>query len=515
MKKRKYLALLLLPALLLGGCQRAPGQDDAPFHDGGGTAGVQPLALPSSDGIRWDDAPSDTLGSGDDAPRNPAFPHYAYNVSGYVQDSYGGYGTEPNAQGVILTVNTCALTGLRDTDLQEKINAQISERVEALSAAPVDVDLVQAAAAQGFDARVGSGAGGAATENYGDVTACARRFVSAYASITGRLLCIHLSREDSLELYDGGGDLIYIEDWVILGHEQEALLFDLADGRLLSLGDLFYAGSDYHAVIDRQIAKMLGEDELKRPFRGLPDDYPYIWVDHGIQVSLPENNPYTVGSRYFYIPLEELYAVSGMLLEDPSPYLADSAVVTLSAVDLLVELTSAPLSSPLLAGGETTLSPRLRGGVEPAVADAVNSSLAQYETRFSSADYLPESLSSSLDSWDWTNLSADVDIVGSVLMVSYNSEFSGPDSWTYQTDCLLFDLYTGRRLTAADLLVPSEALDELLQQNGLSEPLEEMDNIRLSSDFSVYILPDSLDEEAIIIPAGHFNLALLEKEETP
>lgn len=516
MKKKQALALLLLPALLLGGCQ-TPAAPENPDPPGETQSDVQPLALPSSDGIDWGSAPCDTPGSGDPMPQSPSFPYYTYHVSGYVQDSYGGYGTEADENGVILTVNSCALTGLKDEKLQEEINALISERVEALSSSPVDVDLLSTAKAQGFDAHIGPAGGAQATENYGEVSACARRFVSAYAAVTGRLLSIQLAREDSLELYDGGGELIFLDNWVDLGRRQEVLLYDLGSGQPLALSDLFFSGSDYHALLDGKIAAMLSGEELKRPFRGLPEDYPYIWVDQGLQVSFPPSNPYTTGSRYFFIPLEDLYTVSGMFFEDPSPYLADSAAVSFTSVDLPVELSSVPLSAALLPEGESIVAPRLRGG-DPSVADAVNAALDKYETRFSTLDYLPEALAGSLPDWEQTSLSVNVRTVACVLIVSYDSYFSGDGNWAYRSDSLLFDLRTGQRLTAADLLLPSGELTELLRQSGIDRPLEEIDNLYLNSDFSLYIPPDTAvyqSYQAIDVPAEYFNFAFLDKEVTP
>lgn len=152
------------------------------------------------------------------------------------------------------------------------------------------------------------------------------------------------------------------------------------------------------------------------------------------------------------------------------------------------------------------------------MADAVNAALDKYETRFSTLDYLPEALAGSLPDWEQTSLSVNVRTVACVLIVSYDSYFSGDGNWAYRSDSLLFDLRTGQRLTAADLLLPSGELTELLRQSGIDRPLEEIDNLYLNSDFSLYIPPDTAvyqSYQAIDVPAEYFNFAFLDKEVTP
>lgn len=100
----------------------------------------------------------------------------------------------------------------------------------------------------------------------------------------------------------------------------ETAVFDLKEGKRLALSDLFLDGYNYIDYINSQLMiASLGEqtgwpgqfrgeeDYLRRPFSGLPADYPYFIVDNGmLHIAMQGDNP-------FYQVSEKLW--STLLLE--------------------------------------------------------------------------------------------------------------------------------------------------------------------------------------------------------
>ena len=99
--------------------------------------------------------------------------------------------------------------------------------------------------------------------------------------------------------------------------------------------------------------------------------------------------------------------------------------------------------------------------------------------------------------------------------MQYVTSVFGADYSYSHDESLVFDLRTGRRLTAADLLTPSDELSVLLKQGGVTQPLEELDFLLVDYGYGVTLPAQSLFHDPVYIPPEHFNFALLESEETP
>ena len=281
--KKRSMALVLALCLLLGGCSlfSDPGPDDpgptapeAPVDDPQQDTpdpepeSVEPLALPVTGGIDWNDAPAQSVGEGGSAPDTVSRPLFQYNASGYCTYDTADSGV-PDERGVLVRANTVEITGLRNLILQNRLNEFIDTHMQELF--DEDPGVTQAELAE-YAARNGA------------AHACVERSAYVNVMISGRVLTLEFSRVDSLLALDEQGEYFPTDEWVELASSDEFFSFDMHDGRQLRLRDLFFDGAEYAPVLDGAIADVLSlsEDEyrLKRPFRGLPEEG-ISWLSHG------------------------------------------------------------------------------------------------------------------------------------------------------------------------------------------------------------------------------------------
>ena len=110
------------------------------------------------------------------------------------------------------------------------------------------------------------------------------------------------------------GDLFCLELWDIEHGITDAAVFDLREGRRMTLSDLFYDGVNYIEFINENLIRVganlldwefnrapggfVDEVALKRPFTGIPNDYPRFTLFRGIAgrlelvVAFPPDNPF-------------------------------------------------------------------------------------------------------------------------------------------------------------------------------------------------------------------------------
>ncbi len=512
MKKNRWLALCLLVCFLLTGCQAFASKPEPPASGdrpelppdaGSASAPPEPLPLPVTDGIDWNAVPSQRTGAGGERPDPFTRPLYTHSVYGYY--NHDGYisSAVPDERGLLLTVNPVHITGLRNQILQNRLNGLIASRIEAFTAAepPARPSELAALAAE-----------------HAAASACVDRFISISAYISGRVLSLQLVREDVLKLFDAQGTDI-TSDWACLGSEQEWYMYDIYDGRQLRLHDLFFDGEDYVSVVDTALAQAMAADMdsglLKRPFRGLPDDYPYISADGGfLSIWFPFENPYTAEARYFTLTPDQLCSLCALLYEDPAPYLTADVSVSRGAFSRALTTGVHRVEAAACGSGsdidpDFPCAPRLMAGAPQPVMQSINAALDAFEARYRTLDYLPQEVVDAWEVWDSHNFLVDFHTLGDFFCVQYTTLVFGPDYSRSCVDCLIFDLRTGRRLTAADLLLPSEALDRLLRQEGVSLPLGALDSVMVSFGFDV-LLSDPSTRELVFIPPEHFNFACLE-----
>ncbi len=114
----------------------------------------------------------------------------------------------------------------------------------------------------------------------------------------------------------------------------QSQLFDWTNGRALRLSDLFYDGFDYIPYVNHCVANAedymqdyehlelwpLTDNDMRRPFTGLPNDYPFISFTGGsvslLSILLEDSNPFWSDSREYNNPGEALVP----LLHSNSPY---------------------------------------------------------------------------------------------------------------------------------------------------------------------------------------------------
>ncbi len=515
MKRLRLSAFCLALCCLLCSCRFfSPAVPDAPT-DGVDADGQEPspapdpLPLPAGDGVDWNDAPAQSVGEGGRPDSEPAMPSHSYSAYGYC--SYDNFYTadKPDEHGVLLGTQSVSITGLRNQVLQNRLNELIEKRMQELASAeaPCSADELRALA-----------------DGHGAASAYVNRFIYVNVQVSGRILSLRFVMSDSLSLRDANGDDAALDEWVQLGASQDWHMYDMHDGRRLRLRDLFFDGAEYAPVVDAAIAEALSEAEdsfsLKRAFRGLPEDYPYVDAQDGsLCIWFPADNPYIDGEYYFSIGPEALYPLCSVLYEDPSAYLTDEATVNFSAFSHPINVSAHPFEAAAAAqtdGQSAPLyAPRLSGGASQSVMDAVNTALGDFEERYKTLDYLPPQITDAWDSWDFHSVDTNFYALGDLFCVQYVTSIFGADYSYSHDESLVFDLRTGRRLTAADLLVPSDGLSALLEQNGVTQPLEDLDFLLVDYGYGVILPAQSLFHDPVYIPPEHFNFALLESEETP
>lgn len=94
--------------------------------------------------------------------------------------------------------------------------------------------------------------------------------------------------------------------------------------------------------------------------------------------------------------------------------------------------------------------------------------------------------------------------------MQYITVISGESGSVSYSEYATFDLVSGRRLSAADLLVPSEELTQLLQEKGIVQPLEELTNVMVGYGFDVILPGTNTAEGSVYIPAQHFRFGGVE-----
>lgn len=514
---RRLLALSLILFILLSGCNLfsdsesdEPGptapeepvdtpQEDAPVPE---PEPVEPLALPVTNGIDWNDAPAQSVGEGGPAPDTVSRPLFQYNASGYCTYDTADSGV-PDERGVLVRANTVEITGLRNLILQNRLNEFIDTHMQELF--DEDPGVTQAELAE-YAARSGA------------AHACVERSAYVNVMISGRVLTLEFNRVDSLLALDEQGEYFPTDEWVELASSDEFFSFDMHDGRQLRLRDLFFDGAEYAPVLDDAIADVLSlsEDEyrLKRPFRGLPEDYPLFSVSSGwLNIQFPADNPYTEMATYVTIRPDSLYEICSILYEDPSAYLTEEVTVNRTAFSYSVSASAHALNAAAADPEDGPFySPRLRSGAPQDVLDAINAALDVYETRFATLDYLPDELTGRWDELSWHSFYVDYRLIGSLFCLSYETQLSGMDEFYYYTDYITFDLRDGRQLTAADLLVPSDALDAALAEHGITDSLDTLTSVSVGYSFDTLIATPKMDEQVVDISAEHFNFAILESE---
>ncbi|AFH59966.1 DUF3298 domain-containing protein [Paenibacillus caseinilyticus] len=91
---------------------------------------------------------------------------------------------------------------------------------------------------------------------------------------------------------------------------QSSQTFDLEDGRLYALADLFKPGSDYIGRLSKIIAREFKERDIPMiaEFKTITPDQPYYLTDKaiGIYFQLYEYTPYVYGFPTFEIPFAEV-----------------------------------------------------------------------------------------------------------------------------------------------------------------------------------------------------------------
>lgn len=502
MKKPGRPAFLLALCFILSACGPAqqPSEPQQPSREEEEVSLPERFSMPQSAGVDWNDAPADGAGTGEIAPEATAFPSYTYAVSEYYELADGQYSTVPDENGVVLSQKSIKITGLRNQILQNRLNDLIETQVQELSSAEPSVD---AAALSGM-----------AAEN-GAEKAYVSRQVRVSAQVSGRVLSLCFTRDDTLQLLDARGLSISVETVPVLAQERSQYMFDMYDGRQLKLCDLFFENAPYVQAVDEALSGQLEELKeqglLKRAFCGLPQDYPYISAEEGvISVWFPADNPYTASEQVFSAGPEVLYTMCSVLYEDPSAFLTEQVRIERFALQRRVSV-SAHVFAPAAASGEETLySPRLNGGAEPSVLAAINAGLDAIEARYTVPDYLPPEMLPQWEARSSSSVYVTYHALSSYFCVQYITVISGESGSVSYSEYATFDLVSGRRLSAADLLVPSEELTQLLQEKGIVQPLEELTNVMVGYGFDVILPGTNTAEGSVYIPAQHFRFGGVE-----
>lgn len=298
MKRQKHMRLLAAATLLflLAGCApETPGA--AGTADPVPVVSQPPAPLAASDGIDWNDLPEIWTGTGG----SQTSPALRSNTCLCVTGSFYEETDLPTREidGVSCYRSRAQLTALRDKALQTTINQTLQETLDHLEA---QTDPLAAFVTE-------------------EVLACdpLYRTSSIWPSFTlsGNLLSAGAYRFDDIYAYDAtDGRLVCSQH----STQAEFCTYDLSNGRKLILSDLFVDGTDLNTLLNPLLSSALSAVEgttdwtdgttrggLIRPFRGLPEDYPYFSLsDTHLSIYFPMPNPYIPGSYTVDLPLESL-----------------------------------------------------------------------------------------------------------------------------------------------------------------------------------------------------------------
>lgn len=338
-------------------------------------------------------------------------------------------------------------TNLKDKGLQLEINKAVQARVDGWTLNALTADTL-GALLMGHPTAEASNA-----------------WFQIYSTVTlvGSLLSVELVCEEQISYQDAEGS------WLgnhVAQSETWDLVVDLATGqRLTNLTELFDETVDVGALFNSWMAEELapraGTGELKRPFRGLPQDFSnFCLTMTSIILTLDEGNPITPGRDVHYMSLWELAphmpalannSADYVYLSEPlKPYLMHNDSIRTEGLELAL---------PFTVGAGV----RLKSGADQAVLDKINAELEALEKAVIDGSILPEELQNfAKNEKTWGSFDGWALGYGDLITVQYSLYMNLDQQYRTQYYSLTFDRRTGQRLTAADLL--TDAGKEFIRQ---------------------------------------------------
>lgn len=451
----KKLTAALLALLLLAGCapapapapapdpvvpapQPAPLPDPAPQPDPAPTP--EPEPIPEPEYRPGDDLPPAdwaallTHETGTAGPALAEAPRWFTGTSELYE--YISW-SEQSAAHSSFSVGYPRFTQLRDKGLQLEINKAVQAKVDAWTLNALTSDTL-----------------GALLMGHPKAEA-AYAWFQVYSTVTlvGSLLSVELVCDEQIQYMDADG--IWLENFPAQSETWD-LVVDLQTGkRLTRLTELFDETVDVGALFNGWLAERLADQsgnwELKRPFRGLPQNYSNFCVTMTSMIlTLPEGNPITPERQVFYMPLWELAPHMPALANSTADYvhLDEPLQPYLMPNDgLLVD--SLQLELPFGQG----FGIRLKSGADQPVLDTINADLAALEASVLDLSVLPEELRNfAAHKETWGSFDGWALGYGNLLTVQYSLYMNLDQQYRTQHYSLTYDRTTGQRLTAADLL---------------------------------------------------------------
>lgn len=250
--------------------------------------------------------------------------------------------------------------------------------------------------------------------------------------------------EQGNERYQGSVDSFYSTDLYCL---------DPATMDVLTIEDIFYNDCDLGRLLGKCIAQSLDSEsiELKRPFRGLPSGWTGFCISGSeLRIKFPSSNPYEQYGVTAAIPLWKLR--HSLCLRDSNTELLDFGYMPEDErpTPSVCVFENSDFSAEVYEEGSERLLRIVQHSEGDYAIEKINADMK--DMYYALASLRPDD-----GSFDFPpQLNKECYILANLVTVSYSLSVKVNDQWHLLQHCAVYDLKTGDRLKADDVVVIDE-----------------------------------------------------------
>ena len=295
---------------------------------------------------------------------------------------------------------------------------------------------------------------------------------------------VNISFERMLNCYsyskDEQGYEVYI-DHVITEFTNELCCISLETGALLTIENVFYTDCDLGRLLGVAIASQLDtwDSSLKRPFRGLPAGWSNFRITNEcLEIAFPQQNPYTTYGSVLKIPLWEVR--DHLFIED-----TDMTLIKELGSEDFEDFVSEPFTY-YLKNTDLSIVTLNRDGID--IVQLLKHKAGNYATEQINVEI--EKLCRSINHNVPKNTVFDYEpainiecyAISNIVTVSLSLSYSVNGSWSINELRATFDLETGKRYKAKDIIFFSPQLYESISYVSVPIPADvsETENVAVT-----------------------------------
>lgn len=442
MKQKFLLSVVLISAMLFSSCAEAKQPLYAP----------SPSPLPVSGDINWNDISDEWRGTGGSEASDIAS-WGVYEALNYERLPYEMTYYDWEEKGIFKTRSVAHFSGLENKRLQNEINTKVSEITDSF--------FKDESFFKGVDIHNPDGELYLSQSAYTDVC------------MTGNILSVNISMYQYI--FDGNNEK-YKNDYY-------AMNYDILTGKQLRLSDLFTDGCDVGALLNPIIsAKLSSSNQLKRPFRGLPKDYPNFSLQgDGLVLFMPSSNPYGAADTII-IPFQDLLHCLAQPTAEITETIKDANIYMIyRSGDSWKRVTDKDMPYIDVFGDENYRidTDYVKSAKNPEAADKINADLKDIYSVIASLP-MPEKWENAIKDGSENAFGyaySDLTVNQSFIMFHFMACMDFAESYSANeimrfSRC--YDAETGEIIKLKDLIKDEKGFDAYLRDNG----------IEISDDFS-------------------------------